>query len=645
MTEATTQREEMVAEYKNLTEEMRTSKKGGFLGRFRSNSPEFGKVLDSMADSYALIEEKMPKTMAEVRLKGAELIEQLNKTLTACNTYINKAGGKSSNGAVRMNLVKKAYLTVLNDMTALSDSLKLITGDEPMQKGVTWTTLMRTRQINAYTDFKELKHYGAAISDLVELTKKEDPLGGGFFKESDVIEIKYEEELFKECKQKALEQMEKDGYKLTKELKKIIKDLPDMDSYDKVNEDPVFDIALEYIKKIYDPRMLEMDYATLMGMKEKMQPNGKKGIVLADRDVATYRIAALFGKASLVAKSEKVSVKTWDHNYNGHLMQKAEGQEATQFVADMIKEKVKAGKGDTIRNSDLQEKLTGGFIRDLSNVHILDYICGQIDRHLGNYFVQKDANGKLIGLKCIDNNMAFGGKQNYEKKMITNLSSPVSTDGELVLQFMDMEMANTILAMRPELVRLQLAGFIEPEEIDQVIQRISNLQMAIKRELDNGNEAMFLTSEEQWMEHQDECKMTKDGEMTYLAQLLASGQGKEAYEKDVIRQKGEKWLEENKNTPYEELIGKLETLLGSGRMKNMVRKLNFLNPPQENLPKEFDITKFYPIQHIFNRKVLGMERVKINNKTTYRVIENTITPLQQKIIDQLKDEIGAKVTQ
>ncbi len=514
-----------------------------------------------------------------------------------------------------------------------------------MQKGVTWTTLMRTRQINAYTDFKELKHYGGAMSDLVELTKKEDPLGGGLFKESNVVELKTPEDRFKECKQIALEQMEKDGYKLTKELKKAVKDLNDLKDYEKINEDPVFDVALEYIKNIYDPRLLEIKKAKEIGMKEKMQPNGKKGIVFADRDVATYRIAALFGKASLFAKSEKVSVKTWDHSYNGHLMQKAEGQDAAQFVADVIKEKVKAGKDDTLRNSDIQEKMTGGFIRDLCNLQILDYICGQTDRHLGNYMVQKDANGKLIGLKGIDNNMAFGGMKNYERKISSCIVCPVGTDGELVLPYMDMEMANTILAMRPELVRQQLAGFIEPEEIDLAINRISKLQIAIKRELDNGNDAMFLTSEEHWMEHQNECKVTKDGEMTYQANLLSGEQGKEFYKNEIIHQKGEKWLEDNKNTPYEELIIKLETLLGSGRMKNMIRKLNFLNPPQQNLPKDFDVKKFYPIQLVLNRKVLGTERVKINNKTAYRVIENTITPLQQKLIDQLKDEIGAKVTQ
>src|SRR5262245_55601962 len=49
--------------------------------------------------------------------------------------------------------------------------------------------------------------------------------------------------------------------------------------------------------------------------------------------------------------------------------------------------------------------------QSLNKLQILDAICGQMDRHQGNWFVQTDTQtGKVTGVKGIDLDMAFGSE-------------------------------------------------------------------------------------------------------------------------------------------------------------------------------------------------------------------------------------------
>ncbi len=135
----------------------------------------------------------------------------------------------------------------------------------------------------------------------------------------------------------------------------------------------------------------------------------QQGIDAADRDVATYRLATLFGQSKLVARSEKVVLQGKDGEIHGHMMDKVNGKDRSGTHSGYSRKKAASGKNDLFEEEDIKGRVTGGFIKNLYNLMLLDYICGQTDRHTANYIVKTDESGNLISVVGIDNNLAFPG--------------------------------------------------------------------------------------------------------------------------------------------------------------------------------------------------------------------------------------------
>ncbi|MBQ9505418.1 MAG: hypothetical protein IJU93_10480 [Lachnospiraceae bacterium] len=115
------------------------------------------------------------------------------------------------------------------------------------------------------------------------------------------------------------------------------------------------------------------------------------GVVMADRNVATSRMASLMGIGHLVIRSETADVMQNKKLVSGVLMDEAKGQEARDIYTQ---------KDEEIRYKDQA-------VTDLMTMHVFDLICGQIDRNYSNFFVTME--GKTIsGIQMIDNDMSFG---------------------------------------------------------------------------------------------------------------------------------------------------------------------------------------------------------------------------------------------
>ena len=74
----------------------------------------------------------------------------------------------------------------------------------------------------------------------------------------------------------------------------------------------------------------------------------------------------------------------------GNLMDQAEGIEYANVWEDLINGRV-----------------TSSFLRDVTNLQVLDVLCGQLDRHGGN-MMYKVENGNITGVQGSDNDAAFG---------------------------------------------------------------------------------------------------------------------------------------------------------------------------------------------------------------------------------------------
>jgi len=111
--------------------------------------------------------------------------------------------------------------------------------------------------------------------------------------------------------------------------------------------------------------------------------------------------------------------------------------------------------------------------RDLIRLQLMDAISGQVDRHPGNYFVLRNAKGEVIGVKAIDNDMAWG-------KSLRDLSGKTQIDGAHLPRYLppvvDAETRDAIKAIRPDQLRKQLSDVLSPDEIDAAVVRLKQVQ-------------------------------------------------------------------------------------------------------------------------------------------------------------------------
>ena len=194
----------------------------------------------------------------------------------------------------------------------------------------------------------------------------------------------------------------------------------------------------------------------------------KEGDRIDQRNAAMSAVADLLGCSRVIARSRPM--KIIDQNGNeieGTFMVEAKGLDYLNPTADALK----ADK-TSLDNTD------GRALRDMADLQVLDYICGNIDRHQGNMLYQFDDYGKLIGVQGIDNDCSFGTKvPKFERQN----HLPAAKDMIAVSE----SMYNRLKGMTPDELKYALRGYgLTEEELDAAGQRLE----VVKQELEAGRE-------------------------------------------------------------------------------------------------------------------------------------------------------------
>ena len=189
-------------------------------------------------------------------------------------------------------------------------------------------------------------------------------------------------------------------------------------------------------------------------------------------------MAKLLGIEDMIAKSDMATVTINGKTMTGTIMEEVKGT----IVEDS---KTKAAGEET------SVKYSPEAFKQLMNLQVFDVICGQVDRHTGNYLgeLEKKKDGRYIfkNIKGIDNDMSFGlikysdilkNGQYGIKEM-----KPIELDGTLTIPFLDYDMAMKIKALKPAEVSYQMADILSKEEIRALIDRIKGVQNVINRQL------------------------------------------------------------------------------------------------------------------------------------------------------------------
>ncbi len=202
-----------------------------------------------------------------------------------------------------------------------------------------------------------------------------------------------------------------------------------------------------YAKKAVTPGDLGNDATANIGfaskgdkIKEKEDPN------LIARQVASYRVAKAFG-------SNLIAPEVFSTDSDGTTIGiTAEVANATQAMKNGVDEQGKKIQEHTIFSFSKAKTQ-----KDLADLQIMDAINGQLDRHLGNIFINKET-GEVI---TIDQD------QSHPLPRSTNFSPVAETNNTLVEQFergedgrlvykqqqVDAETAEKIIAMEPDTLR------------------------------------------------------------------------------------------------------------------------------------------------------------------------------------------------
>jgi len=156
------------------------------------------------------------------------------------------------------------------------------------------------------------------------------------------------------------------------------------------------------------------------------------------------------------------------NNKAGFIMEKVEGKTGSELFK----------KGRDEYNDILELPQVK---RSLSNLYLLDMICAQVDRHPGNFIIEMK-DGEIVGVKGIDNDLAFGKDVDLESAMgfkAGSMARGMQTAGKLVdeLEAIDRTFAQKIidLAGQPQIIRNALNGLLTNEEINKTLQRITHL--------------------------------------------------------------------------------------------------------------------------------------------------------------------------
>ena len=236
---------------------------------------------------------------------------------------------------------------------------------------------------------------------------------------------------------------------------------------------------VEFLNDLNDDEKKEMYYLLdIFQRKVTTKNNASKspssakidyGKSLNKRDVATYRLANLFGVKDLFCSSRLACIKQKNKLTKGSVMENAEGQVFANY-----------GK------KNAQMSFSTNALSQFAIIQVVDAICGQVDRHYENMHAVITKEGNVDTVKCFDNNMCLGKKEYSEYKLENwknsfaerGNSKPVSDD---LIKALPLWFTNRIYNMRLEGLSMMLCDVLEPKEIQALWKRIKGIQEHIAR--------------------------------------------------------------------------------------------------------------------------------------------------------------------
>ena len=194
------------------------------------------------------------------------------------------------------------------------------------------------------------------------------------------------------------------------------------------------------------------------------------GARMDSRNAAMSAVAELLNVPKLLAKS--VPMKIIDKNgreIEGTFMQEAEGVDVSNIREE-----------DGHYGSEALKNLDGRGMKSIADLQVLDFICGNTDRHAQNVTYQFDKQtGKFIGVQGYDNDTAFGTLIPKDGDFVAHLTMPGN------MMAVSQSMYERLKQITPEMLKFTLRGYgLSEAELDAAVQRMQIVKDTVEKDLD-----------------------------------------------------------------------------------------------------------------------------------------------------------------
>ena len=210
-------------------------------------------------------------------------------------------------------------------------------------------------------------------------------------------------------------------------------------------------------------RLSEISPAIYIKSLEVEMENGTR---IDRKNAGMSTVAELLGVQDIICHSRPMKLKGPDGKIvDGTFMALAKGIDA----ANPGREGYGIG-GSSLENTD------GRGLEKIADLQVLDYICGNIDRHGANCFYQFDENGKLIGVQGIDNDSSFGKfipKKSGDRTYRTLIPGAMGVISK--------KMADRVMKMTLPELAFSLRGTIDEPSIRAACERLFILKQYIQK--------------------------------------------------------------------------------------------------------------------------------------------------------------------
>ena len=440
--------------YGEQVERMKESMKG----IFSSASREYRAVLNALEDVIRYKDQT-------IGAASDEMVEAHQRLGRACEEYLKtREGAKTQRGKERLDIVKAVYDLQTNESPGVNE----MRNPDKLAKNIytKWSDVLekgRVREIDARGMDLNIVGAGSSFRTVVK-----DKNGKGFFTENNYLTDS--KQFYTGLAEKAKSQGAK---KLLMSLADQTPRGRDRFEYLAVNalkEDRISEHFENSLKKA--PDILESmgltkeDLAELGTLGEEIGKYANKmdvmfnqgklpmGANIPMRNVASTRLALLLGQDDLLAKSERVYLNDGVTKKDGVIMAEAKGIDINSKKQEHME--LLAGVNDF---SD------PNLLRQLTNLEIMDYLSGQVDRNPGNMFYQfetVDGQKKLTGIQGIDNDAAFGLNIEEVREM-ANLAS---------IKMVDERFMKNLRGITPDVLEYTFGDILNQEEIKFLAERI-----------------------------------------------------------------------------------------------------------------------------------------------------------------------------